>query len=97
MKSENNVYTVSVEMNQEYIKNELARLIEENTRAEMLFIDLDELARITCMEGSYLTRTLLKDPRVLQYQRRRGQGKRYWLYKPTVETILDIVTNEWEV
>lgn len=97
MENKNSAYTVHLEVNEQYIKNEIARQIEEKTRAEMLFCDIEELERITCMQRSYLEKYLLKDHRILIYQRRRGKGKKYWLYEPTVKMILEIVTNEWDI
>lgn len=92
-----NPFTFQIHINQEYVKSEIARQIEENLKGEMLFMDIDEMERITCMDRSFLTQRLLHHPKIRQYQRRYGsKGKRYWLYKPTVEAIMDIVTNEWD-
>lgn len=94
----NNSFSIRLDINEEYVKTEVARQIEENLRGEMLFMDIDEMERVTCMDRSFLTKNLLHDPRIRQYQRRKSpQGKRHWLYKPTIEAILDIVTNEWDI
>ena len=90
-------FSFQIHINEEYVKSEVARQITENLKGEMLFMDIEEMERITCMDRSFLTQRLLHDPRIIVHQRRYGpKGKRYWLYKPTIEAILDIVTNEWD-
>ncbi len=98
MDDKSSSFSVRIDINEEYVKTEVARQIAENLRGEMLFIDIDEMERITCMDRSFLRDRLLNHPRILQHQRRYGaKGKRYWLYKPTVEALLDIVENEWDI
>lgn len=80
------------------IRKEVKKQIEEYVRQELILCDIDELARLTSMSKSYLDDCLLHDPRVRQYQRRRGhKGKRFCIYKPTIEAIEYIVTHEWEI
>lgn len=80
------------------IKKEIKQQIYEYVRQDLILCDIDELTRLTCMSKSYLEDFFLHDPRVRQYQRRRGpKGKRFWIYKPTVETIEYIVTHEWGI
>lgn len=97
MNEDNKNISLRIELDEQYVKDEIARQIKEKFTRELLFMDIDEMERITCMDRAFLTKKLLHHPRIYQYQRRLGgKGKRYWLYKPTVEALLDIITNEWE-
>lgn len=81
----------------EIIKEEIKQQITKYMQREIILCDLAELERLCSMKRDALEEMFLNDPRVKLYERRRGsRGKRYWLYKQTIEAIEYIVTHEWE-
>lgn len=85
---------IKVVVDDNLVHEQLKRLIEEAARPTMLFWDIEEMSRATCLEKSYLQRHVLNDHRMKVYERRRGQGKRIWLYEGSVQALKDIV-DEW--
>lgn len=80
----------------EKIISELRELIAESARKEILFWDIDDIVRATTFKKTFLEDHILCDPRIKQYERKRGvKGKRVWLYEPTAITITQIIMNEW--
>lgn len=81
----------------EIINKEIKQQITNYVQRELILCDLAELERLCSMKRDTLEELFLNDPRVKLHERRRGpRGKRYWLYKPTIEAIEYIVIHEWE-
>lgn len=83
--------TVNIDQRQvrEFIEKELSKKINQ----QMLLVDINKLAEITCMSIRYLDDEILCDPRVRIHERRKNR-KRWWLYEPTAKAI-DEITAEW--
>lgn len=81
----------------EKVIKEIEEFKSEVVRPRALFIDLDQLKEILPFERDFLEKHILCDPRVRHYQRKRGpHSKRIWLYEPTIQTIEEIIMNEWD-
>ena len=82
---------VKIDQNQikEYVEQELSKQIYQ----QLLLMDINKLAELTCMSVRYLEDEILHDPRVKLYERRKNR-KRWWLYEPTMEAIKNII-DEW--
>ena len=85
---------IKVTVDETVIQEQLKQLIEEAARPKLLFWDIDEMSKATCLDKSYLSKHILHDHRMKVYERRRGQGKRIWLYEGSVQALKEIV-DEW--
>lgn len=85
---------IDVQIDEELVRQQLKDLVDETGRAMLLFWDIDEISKRTCLDKSYLTKHILIDPRMKVYERRRGKGKRIWLYEGSVQALKEII-DEW--
>lgn len=85
---------IEVAVDQQELNEQLRELIAESARATLIFWDIDEMSRATCLDKAYLAKHILNDHRMKVYERRRGKGKRIWLYEGSVQALKDIV-DEW--
>lgn len=85
---------VQVEIDQEEIKQQLQQMIVDAARETLLFWDIEEMSKRTCLDKAYLQRHVLTDPRMKMYERRRGQGKRLWIYEGSVQALKEII-DDW--
>ncbi len=85
---------IDVQIDEELVRQQLKDLVDETGRAMLLFWDIDEISKRTCLDKSYLTKHILFDPRMKVYERRRGKGKRIWLYEGSVQALKEII-DEW--
>lgn len=84
---------ISVELDQNKIKEYIEEKINNEIRREVLFIDITGLVEITSCSKRWLEDELLTDPRIKQFERRKNR-KRLWLYKETINAIKEIA-EEW--
>lgn len=85
---------IKVVVDETLVHDQLKQLIEEAARPKLLFWDIEEMSKATCLDKSYLSKHVLHDHRMKVYERRRGQGKRIWLYEGSVKALLEIV-DDW--
>lgn len=85
---------IHIEMNKEQIEKYIKEQLEIEQRQLLLFWDVTEMMRQTCMSKSFLENEFLQDPRMKLLERRKEKGKRYWFYKESVEVLHEIM-NEW--
>ncbi len=85
---------IDVQIDEELVRQQLKDLVDETGRAMLLFWDIDEISKRTCLDKSCLTKHILIDPRMKVYERRRGKGKRIWLYEGSVQALKEII-DEW--
>lgn len=78
----------------EKIDEQIEKLISDVLRPKLLYWDIKKMSELTCMEPSYLEKYVLHDPRMKQFERRNGKGKRYWEYEGSVQALKEIV-DEW--
>lgn len=78
----------------EKVEERIEELINEASRTTLLFWDIEKMSELTCMEPSYLDKHVLHDPRMKVYERRRGKGKRFWIYEGSVQALKEII-DEW--
>ena len=78
----------------EKVAQELKKIIADNARPTMLFWDIDEMSRATCLDKTYLSKHVLNDSRMKVNERRRGKGKRIWLYEGSINALNEII-DEW--
>ncbi|MCM3396823.1 hypothetical protein M3638_03080 [Oceanobacillus profundus] len=84
---------IQVEIDQKQIKEYIEQELSKQINQQLLLVDINKLAELTCMSVRYLEDEILHDPRVKLHERRKNR-KRWWLYDPTVEAIINIV-DEW--
>jgi len=84
---------VKVNLDNEAIKEYIEDEINKRINQQLLLVDVNKLSNITSMSKRWLEEEILSDPRVARYERRKNR-KRFYLYEPTIEAILNIV-NEW--
>jgi len=89
-----NLAKVQVEINEDEIKQQLQQMIAEGARETLIFWDIEEMSKRTCLDKAYLQRHVLTDPRMKQFERRRGQGKRLWIYEGSVQALKEII-DDW--
>ena len=84
---------IQVEIDRKLIKEYIEQELSKQIKQQLLLVDINKLAEITCMSVRYLEDEMLHDPRVKIHERRKNR-KRWWLYEPTVEAIKNII-DEW--
>lgn len=89
-----NIATVNVELDQKQLREYVNERIDENLKHHFLMIDINKFSELTCMSKSTLENELLYDPRIKMHERKKGKGKRYWLYEPTIAAVKEII-DEW--
>lgn len=82
-----------VDIDQVKIKEIIEREIQKQINQQLLLVDINKLAEITCMSVRYLEDEILCDPRVKIHERKKSR-KRWWLYEPTIKAIVNIL-DEW--
>ena len=84
---------IQVEIDQKQIKEYVEQELSKQINQQLLLVDINKLAELTCMSVRYLENEILHDPRVKLHERRKNR-KRWWLYDPTMEAIKNII-DEW--
>ena len=84
---------IQVEIDQKQIKEYVEQELSKQINQQLLLVDINKLAELTCMSVRYLEDEILHDPRVKIHERRKNR-KRWWLYNPTMEAIKNII-DEW--
>lgn len=74
----------------DYLNNQLAQEVHD----VIVMADLNRLSAVLSMSPRFIEDQFLRDPRVRIHERRKSR-KRFWIYKPTIEAIVQIV-DEWE-
>lgn len=70
--------------------------IEEAVREAILLWHIEDIEKTTGFKKTFLEKNLLCDPRIRQYERKRGpRGERVWFRKQTLQTLEEIIWNEW--
>ena len=85
---------IKVVVDESLVHEQLKQLIAEAARPKLLYWDIEEMSRATCLDKSYLSKHILHDPRLKVFERRRGQGKRIWLYEGSIQALKEII-DEW--
>lgn len=89
-----NIATVNVELDQKQLREYVNEKIDDNLRHFFLMIDINKMSELTCMSKSTLENEFLDDARIKMHERKKGKGKRYWLYEPVIAAIKEIM-DEW--
>lgn len=84
---------VQVNIDENVIRDYINQQLDKQIHETLLLVDAEKLAEITSMSKRFLEEVVLSDPRVRIHERRKAR-KRWWLYKPTIQAIEEIV-NEW--
>ncbi|MEG0259216.1 MAG: hypothetical protein RR595_11665 [Lysinibacillus sp.] len=85
---------IDVQIDEVFVEQRLKELVNEAARTTLLFWDIEEMSKRTCLDKSYLTKHVLIDHRLKVFERRRGKGKRIWLYEGSVQALKDVI-DEW--
>ncbi|UFT98131.1 hypothetical protein KO561_13055 [Radiobacillus kanasensis] len=84
---------VSIEIDEKAVKEFIEQELSKQIHQQLLLVDINKLAELTCMSVRYLEDEILHDPRVRIHERRKNR-KRWWLAQPTFKAIEDILS-EW--
>lgn len=84
---------VQVNVDEQAIKEYIQQQLDQTIHETLLLVDLDKLATMTSMSKRFLEDEILCDPRMRLIERRKSR-KRWWLYKPAIDVIQEIV-EEW--
>lgn len=89
-----NIAQVEVVVDQEEIKKQITKKMDETFKEVMFTWDIDEMSKRTCMSKTFLEQEFLSDPRMRLLQRQKPKGKRFWFYQQSLEVMQEIM-NEW--
>lgn len=84
---------VSVQIDVKAVNDFIEKQLQKQINQQLLLVDVNKLAELTCMSVRYLEDEILRDPRVRLHERRKNR-KRWWLAQPTFKAI-DEITAEW--
>lgn len=84
---------VQVQLDQEQIKQYIKEQLDQQVKAELLFVDINKLSEITSLSKRYLEEEVLHDPRMKLAERRKNR-KRLWVYSEARESLQQIA-EEW--
>ncbi len=84
---------INVAIDQKQVQKFIEEQLKKQINQQLLLVDINKLAEITCMSARYMEDEILCDPRVKIHERKRNR-KRWWLYEPTIEAIKNII-DEW--
>lgn len=84
---------IQIKIDQKQVREFLEKELQKQIHQQLLLVDINKLAELTCMSVRYLEDEILSDPRVKIHERRKNR-KRWWLAQPTFKAI-DVITAEW--
>ncbi|KYG90853.1 hypothetical protein A0U40_17815 [[Bacillus] sp. KCTC 13219] len=80
----------------ETINETFKEMVNDAAQPLILFWDINDIMKATTYSRKFLEEHLLKDPRIMQYERQREKGgKRVWLKEPTAKVLQEIIMNDW--
>lgn len=87
---------ISIAVDEKVIEKELqAKLhaaLDERFEEILLFWDLEEMSKRTCLSKQFLEKHILQHPKMKIYERRRSAGsKRIWIYEPSIQALKEII------
>ncbi|MEZ7173622.1 hypothetical protein [Sporosarcina sp. OR05] len=88
------IANIVVEVDRSEIERQVSEKIDKALRDTLLVWDATEMSKRLCMGRTFLEEEILCDPRMRQLERRKGKGKRYWFYEPSLKVIQEIM-DEW--
>ncbi len=84
---------VHVNIDQKQVRELIEYELQKQINQQLLLVDINKIAELTCMSVRYLEDEILCDPRVRIHERKKSR-KRWWLAQPTFKAI-DEITAEW--
>lgn len=84
---------ISIEIDEKAVQEFIEGQLQKQINQQLLLVDINKLAELTCMSIRYLEDEILNDPRVKIHERRKNR-KRWWLAQPTFNAIENII-DEW--
>lgn len=84
---------VRVNIDRKQVRNFIESELQKQINQQLLLVDINKIAELTCMSVRYLEDEILCDPRVRVHERKKSR-KRWWLAQPTFKAI-DEITAEW--
>jgi hypothetical protein len=85
---------ISVNVNNEEVRNYINQKLEESFNEILFTWDIEQMSKRTCMSKSFLENEILRDPRMKLLERRKEKGKRYWFYEESMRVMKEIM-DEW--
>ena len=85
---------IKIEVNENIIREQLEKRVNEIVDSTLLLIDVKGLAKKLSMSERYIEEEFLHDPRIKVHEVKKNR-KRWYFYKPTIEAITEILRTEW--
>ncbi|MCT1904081.1 hypothetical protein [Oceanobacillus sojae] len=82
---------VSISINEQELRDYIDKELSKQINQQMVLVDINKLAEVTCMSVRYLEDEILNDPRIRVHEVRKNR-KRWWVAQPVFKAIVDIVS-----
>ncbi|WP_368900569.1 hypothetical protein [Oceanobacillus oncorhynchi] len=83
---------VSISINEQELREYIDKELSKQINQQMVLVDINKLAEVTCMSIRYLEDEILHHPRVRLHEVRKNR-KRWWVAQPVFKAIVDIVSD----
>lgn len=84
---------VKISLDEKALRNFIEQELSKQINQQLVLVDVNKLAEVTCMSVRYLEDEILHDPRMRVHEVRKNR-KRWWIAQPAFKAIVDIVS-EW--
>src|SRR5690625_1897030 len=88
------VVNLDVDIDHDVIRDEINKRIDKALHQTLIFWDINEMSKRTCMSKSFLENEFLHKPQMKIIERSKKHGKRFWPVKESVKVIQQIM-DEW--
>ncbi|PLR79709.1 hypothetical protein CVD25_06445 [Bacillus canaveralius] len=85
---------IDVSINQDEIRQYINQKLDQVLHETLLYWDVNEMAKRTCLSKSFLENEVLHDPRMKLLERRKSKGKRIWPYEASLK-VIQAILDEW--
>ncbi len=86
---------VDVKIDQGEIQKQLQEKLDQKLHQVLIFWDINEMSKRTCLSKSFLENEFLCHPKMKVLERRKYKGKRIWPFEESVRVIREIMDTEW--
>lgn len=85
---------LNLKLDEEAIKKFIQETLTEKVEQEILLVDVKKISELLSMSPRFIEDVFLQDPRIKQFEVRRNKKRWYW-YRQTIETIKQIIKEDW--
>ncbi|CEI81332.1 hypothetical protein BN997_01150 [Oceanobacillus oncorhynchi] len=84
---------IKISLDEKALRDFVEQEVSKQIHQQLVLVDINKLAEVTCMSVKYLEDEILRDPRMRVHEVRKNR-KRWWIAQPAFKAIVDIVS-EW--